>query len=374
MKKKILLVGAVIASTFSFSQTPVSQSVSKKNVILEEFTGIHCVNCPDGHKTANQISAANPGRVVLVNYHTGSYATPSAGELNLSTPNGATIANWEQISGYPSGSISRIPYDDGYGLELGFGRGSWSTAASTILVDDSPVNIAMDASIDGITRLVTVKVEIFYTSPFASGTNHRLNVGILQDNIAEYQTGASYNSAQILPNGKYNHLHVFRKFVNASGASGDIIDASSTGVITKTFTYTLPADINAIPLKIGDLKLFAFVHAGMNGISNSEAYNAIEVTPTKTNYVGLSEISNATEFSVYPNPASDKLNVSFKAENVDYTINISDLSGRVILSNTYSKLSNNQSIELPLTGISSGNYIVSVSSVNGTVNQHVAIK
>lgn len=374
MKKKILLVGAVIASTFSFSQTPVSQSSSKKNVILEEYTGIHCVNCPDGHKRANQIAAASPGRVVLVNYHTGSYATPSTGELNLSTPNGATIASWAQISGYPSGSISRIPYDEGYGLEMGFGRGSWSSAASPILVEDSPVNIAMDASIDGITRLVTVKVELFYTSPFASGTNHKLNVGILQDNIAEYQTGASYNSSQILPNGKYNHLHVFRKYVNSSGVGGDIIDASQSTVITKTFTYTLPASINSIPLNIGDLKLFAFVHAGMNSISNSEVFNAIEVTPTKTNYVGISEISNSNEFSVYPNPASDKLNVSFKADNVDYTINITDLSGRVILSNSYTKLSDSQLIELPLTGISSGNYIVSVSSVNGTVNQHVAIK
>ena len=90
--------------------------------------------------------------------------------------------------------------------------------------------------------------------------------------------------------------------------------------------------------------------------------------------VGINELSSAMELNVYPNPASNKLNVSFNADNVDYTINISDLSGRIVSANSYSKLANYQDLEIPLTGISSGNYIISISSINGTVNQHVVVE
>ncbi len=374
MKKKILFVGAVLASTFSFSQTPVSQTTTKKNVLLEEFTGIHCTWCPDGHKLANELAAANPNRVVLVNVHAGGYASPYTGELDLRTSNGNSITSWMKVTGFPAGAVQRKGYDAGSGLELGMSRFDWETVATPVFNENAPVNIAMDAQIDATTRKLTIKVEMFYTAPFASGTKNYLNVGIIQDNIEEYQIGSSKNTAQILPNGKYNHMHVFRKYINSSGVYGDVIDADQTTVITKTFEYVLPESITSVPLKIFDLKIFAFVHQGTNDVSNSLVYNAIDVNPQITNVTGISEIANSTYLNVFPNPATDKLNVAFKAENTDYTINIMDLSGRVISSNSYSNLSDNQSIELPLTGISSGNYIVSVSSVNGTVNQHVAIK
>ena len=49
------------------AQTIVSTSPANKNVVLEEFTGIYCTYCPDGHKIAQQIKDANASRVVLVN-------------------------------------------------------------------------------------------------------------------------------------------------------------------------------------------------------------------------------------------------------------------------------------------------------------------
>ena len=38
--------------TFSAGAYEVSTEVSKKNVLLEEFTGLYCGNCPDGHVMA----------------------------------------------------------------------------------------------------------------------------------------------------------------------------------------------------------------------------------------------------------------------------------------------------------------------------------
>jgi|GEM_PF-5060409 len=52
-------------------------------------------------------------------------------------------------------------------------------------------------------------------------------------------------------------------------------------------------------------------------------------------FAGIDEIGNSIGINVYPNPATDKINVSFNAENTDYTINVSDVIGRVVSTSTY---------------------------------------
>jgi hypothetical protein len=47
----------------SFGQTIVSTSPENKKVVLEEFTGIKCVFCPQGHAIAQAIQNNNPDDV-----------------------------------------------------------------------------------------------------------------------------------------------------------------------------------------------------------------------------------------------------------------------------------------------------------------------
>lgn len=79
------------------------------------------------------------------------------------------------------------------------------------------------------------------------------------------------------------------------------------------------------------------------------------------------------EFHVYPNPATDQIQVQFDAVNTDYTISLIDLSGRTILSNTYSNLAGNQSVTLPVNEVSGGNYIVKIACEGFTFNEKVVI-
>lgn len=284
MKKQLLLVGGLVLSGQLFAQqTPVSQTPQNKNAILEELTGVNCVNCPDGHKRANQIAAANPNRVVLVNIHAGGFAAPSAGQPNLRTTDGNALDGFFNPTGYPAGTVQRTPHSSD-NSRLATGRGNWSGQVNATLSQASPVNIALNATIDATTRVVTVNVEMFYTTPQAAGTNHYLNIGILQNNYEGPQTGgATFYPEAVLPNGNYLHQHMFRGYINAGGTWGEQIDASQTGVITKTATYTLPANINNVPLNIGELEFFAFVHEGHNTVTTSKAITAAKVDPTYTN-------------------------------------------------------------------------------------------
>ncbi len=109
MMKRLLLSTSGVALTLSaFAQLPVSTTPQNRKVLLEEFTGIHCVWCPDGHKMANELKASKPaGSVVIANIHTGGYAQPQTGEPDFRTAEGNAIA---AIPGHRNFRISYRQY------------------------------------------------------------------------------------------------------------------------------------------------------------------------------------------------------------------------------------------------------------------------
>ncbi len=258
MKKFIPVIIIIISLGYynSYSQLPVSRTLENKNVVLEEFTGFHCPNCPDGHRRAQMVKDTHPNDVVLVNIHTGYYANPGAGEPDFRTSFGSALANQSGLDGYPSGTVNRHVFS---GSNTALGRGQWGSKSDIILGQSSYCNIALEANIDIQTREMTVNVEVYYTANGAPQNN--INVALLQDNIEGPQSGSSSNPTQVLPNGHYNHMHMLRHLI--TGQWGDAITTTSQGtLVQKQYTYTLPADINGVELKLEDIKIAGFVTEG----------------------------------------------------------------------------------------------------------------
>jgi len=72
----------------------------------------------------------------------------------------------------------------------------------------------------------------------------------------------------------------------------------------------------------------------------------------------------SSDLIIYPNPASDRLNISFVCqESENTTINIFDLSGKMIVSNPLGNISNGlKSIELNTSNLTPGIYIFELTS------------
>jgi thiol-disulfide isomerase/thioredoxin len=265
-------------SLLANGQTIVSTSPENKNVVLEEFTGINCGYCPQGHAIANQISAANPDRVVVINIHVGGFATPSAGQPDFRTPFGTSIANQSALTGYPAGTVNRHVFS-GLGMSTGgtaMGRGNWSNASNQILAQSSYVNIGATAEIDITTRELTVYVEAYYTANGSVSTN-KLNIALMQNNTIGYQSGGSAN---------YNHMH--RLVHLLTNQWGETISQTTSGTLyTNTFKYTIPENYNSIPALLGDMEVAVFIAE-----SNQEVITGIKVEPTFTN------APNATDFTI----------------------------------------------------------------------------
>ena len=228
----------------TFAQTIVSTDPEDKKVVLEEFTGITCGYCPDGHVIAQNIQNNNPGNVFLINIHQGSFANPGNSGFDFRTPFGNALAAQVGANFYPSGTINRN--------SNALSRGSWTSAANTTLGQSSDVNVGVEADIDVQTNTITVHVEAFYTAD-SPESNNKLNVALLQNNTIGPQTDyANGNTTE------YNHMH--RLVWLITGQWGEVITTTTAGTfIDETYTYDIPDDYNGVPVKIEDLEVVAFI-------------------------------------------------------------------------------------------------------------------
>lgn len=311
MKKVFLLFSGLFLGYNAIAQFPVSTTPENKNALLEEFTGIYCTYCPDGHVRANSLRTTHGNNFWVMNIHVGSFAAPSAGDPDFRTPFGTSIANQSGLTGYPAGTINRRLFS---GLSQGSGtamnRGNWSNATTQALGQASPVNIALDAEVDEQTRVLKVIVEYYYTANSAVATN-KLNVALLQNNVEGPQTGAStYNPGNILPNGNYVHQHMLRHML--TGQWGVNIANTTAGSTDRdTFTYTIPASLNSIAYDLANLEVVVFIAEGQQEVLNS---NGANVRVVNQQYALDAGILDMEQLSTYcPGNASES--VSFRMRN-----------------------------------------------------------
>lgn len=273
MKKLLSLFSFLLVGLSFFAQTIVGTTTESKNVVLEEFTGIHCTYCPDGHAIAQSIQDANPDDVFLINIHTGGYAVPSSGEPDFRTDFGDAIAGQSGLTSYPAGTVNRhlfAGYSQGSGTAMS--RSNWSAASNLILAEDAYVNVAVEAEIDIQTRELTVHVEAYYTGDSPESSNY-LNVALLQDNTLGPQVGGNMGD-------EYVHMH--RLVYMLTGQWGEEITTTTTGTfVDRTYTYTIPNAYNDVDAILADMKIVAFITETTQEIANGNgctpSYTGLEL-------------------------------------------------------------------------------------------------
>ena len=250
---------ALLAFSFSLkAQQFVSTDPTNRNVIIEEFTGRGCGYCPDGHRIANELMAAHPGRLWAVNIHAGGYAQTSY--PNMITQDGNTIHGGFNISGYPTGVVNRT-------TAAGQDRGQWANTANNQLNQVSECNIGGMAVVNPETRVATITVEVYYTGNSSVDQNF-LTVAMLQDSILGSQSDyGNFNPTQWIGN-QYVHTHILRDVISQS-AWGDPISPTTQGtLITQTYEYLIPEVIgspNGVDVDLNNIHFLAWVAERQQG-------------------------------------------------------------------------------------------------------------
>ena len=75
--------------------------------------------------------------------------------------------------------------------------------------------------------------------------------------------------------------------------------------------------------------------------------------------VGVTEFGDAWTFHVYPNPATDWINVEVSAQHVPLTVELFDIAGRIVWQQTDGSIG--QPLKVPVLQLAKGQYIIRVS-------------
>jgi len=230
------------------------------NAVLEEYTGVRCTFCPDGHRRAQALADANPGKVVLINIHTGGYADPANGWPDFTTKYGSALAGMSGLAGYPAGSMNRFtfdgaknaaPYFKQQATSMALSRGGFNAAGADRMGQATNVNMGMKSVYNASTRELKVTVELYYTGD-ETGANY-LNLVVLESDVEGKQIdGGTINST-------YMHQHMLRDMI--TGQWGEKVPTTTKATrYKKTFTYAVPAEYVAENVDIA-----AYVTQEQNG-------------------------------------------------------------------------------------------------------------
>ncbi|WP_297511426.1 Omp28-related outer membrane protein [Flavobacterium sp.] len=374
-------------SLLSFSQTIVSTTPQNRKVILEEFTGINCVYCPQGHTIANNIKNANPNNVFLVNVHVGGFSTPGAGQPDFRTPFGSGFTGQAGVTGYPAGTVNRTQFSglaQNGGTGTAMNRNNWTNATNQILAQSSYVNVATTASINVSTRVLTVLVEAYYTGSSPVATN-RLNVALLQNNTLGPQTGGNLGD-------QYNHQHRLVHMI--TGQWGETINTTTSGTfVTRTYNYTIPASYNLVPAEMGEFEVVAFMAESQQKIVSGNGA-AATYTGLISNDASIKEVKGISDQCVAS--VSPKIEIQNYGQNnlttlpITYSINggtpqifnwsgnLAPLARQVVNLSSISynlQASNTLNVSIPTDGNNANNSgVTSFAKASETATSDIVIK
>lgn len=248
--QKIFKDGTIESNDFNVSTKP-----ENKKFLIEEFTGIKCGNCPDGHAMAKDLQLAKENEAFIIAIHAGHYAEPSPDQIDLRTDDGLTIHNFYGANSYPSGMVNRREYYD----NIIVGRSSWVMIARETNAEIAPVNLWLDLSYDDFTEEIDITVEGYWTED-APSDEPKLSVALLQNNIQGFQAGSGVSD-------EYMHQHVLRDYI--TDALGDTITKCKKGdFFSKSYTYALPSDYKGVVVVPEQLEIIAFVSETESNILN----------------------------------------------------------------------------------------------------------
>ena len=197
-------------------------------ILIEDFTGQRCINCPTGTEIINGIvETYGEDNVIAVGIHSG----PLGFAGNSKTPGLMTdtgneyYTHWDKENkmGQPWVIFNRKTSPDSH-------YNNWAAMVATIISEKANLSVKIDNASDAATRTLTTTVG----ADGVNGTvNGKLQVWIVEDGV---------KALQMMPDGsankEYIHNHVFRAAVN--GTWGEDVTVKEGETTTKQYSYVLP--------------------------------------------------------------------------------------------------------------------------------------
>ena len=237
---------------------------------------------------------------------------------------------------------------------LGFiGWASSVRGTGTTATDDWFLNNGASLAQGGTTSAVSTST----TTAAASGRLYSRGVNLTANQTATVTFWVrNYLGTGATGSGSYNVTVGNAQTVAAQTTTiGTETSIANTTFVAKTYTFT--------PTTSGVYYFSILNNSPMNALTQALIVDTFSVTQPLSNSEFLD-----TKFSLTPNPAKDFINVTNSEAIFVNSISITDLNGRVVKQNSYSNVSD---VQINISDLSSGVYMMNISSDRGSVTKKI---
>lgn len=224
---------------------------AKRAVLIEDFTGQFCSNCPNAAEEIEALTATyGEDKIIAVAIHCGAQGfSVSAGtdEMpGLKTDLGEEYYNRFRIEYQPQGKVDR-------GGNLA--HTDWAASVRSELQKTALLNIKVENLYAADTRKLHINVDMESVKGIES-VSGKLQVWLVEDGI---------KSIQVMPDGAYNtsyvHQHVLRDAVN--GTWGEAYTLTEDASAEMAYDYDIPSNWNADNMSV---VAFAYDDSGVQQV------------------------------------------------------------------------------------------------------------
>lgn len=257
----------------------------ERSILVEEFTGMTCPNCPNGARTLHQVMLANGLPCVQVNHHSGSAPDPYSCDADYDYTwyfgSAGTFAPAAMINRLYDPAVNDVP--------------AVNAQISTTLEDlfqsaaarQPYVSLGLASSFDADSRRVDVTLDVAAINDLPGAS--LINVYLVQDSIIGYQSNGGTN---------YAHNGLLRRVLTGNSWGLLLPDDFGQGqqqqwttsfqlpdsIFSDFWTPELLAQANyterqvTIPTDAAHMRIVAYVASyNPQNIRDNEVYNCIEV-------------------------------------------------------------------------------------------------
>jgi len=239
--KEVLKTDKIKIGGIAFEKTP--------KVIIDDFTGHRCGNCPKAHRELASILATYGEKVIPIAIHNSDHFTDTNEEYptDFTCSAANALGSFFNVSSKPKGMVNRKG-PDGNKLK---NYSEWNAMLTSALTKTPSVGIALESKLDGNLLSVDAYVKAFEQQD----TSLYLQVYLIESHIIADQEDYDESPSHIED---YEHNHVLRASMN--GDMGEILQKgviTKNKILTRQYQYTLKSEWEK-----ENMAIVAFVYNG----------------------------------------------------------------------------------------------------------------
>ncbi|MBR1626553.1 MAG: Omp28-related outer membrane protein [Bacteroidales bacterium] len=183
--------------------TPITKTQDYQTVMLEDYTGWKCTNCPAAASLLSDLQSKYGEKLIAMSVHAGWFATPADANnnLDLRTAYGEKWNTEFGLSAYPIGVINRLNNGSSKGVQ----KDDWDNRINTLLsTTKHTLNINLGATKKDNQFIVSTQVQSLEDIDFTT----LISVVVVESGIhgIQHNSDAAYGTTPEIEDYTFNHV------------------------------------------------------------------------------------------------------------------------------------------------------------------------